>query len=108
MNNPAHAQRVWPRLAFALVPCCLAQGCVSDTQLLAGNATPAVETAKNQATSELSCPGATGSIRSQRVVQGAPLGYLWSGYIVAASGCGRQSIYDVTCLNDQLCSANKL
>jgi len=108
MNIPAYARRMRPRLNFLLVPCCLAQGCVSDTQLLAGNATPAVETAKKQATSELSCPGTTGSIRSQRVVQGAPFGYLWSGYTVAASGCGRESLYDVTCLNDQLCSANKL
>ncbi|MCU0734694.1 MAG: hypothetical protein MUF20_04095, partial [Methylotetracoccus sp.] len=81
MNISAHARRVWQRLAIALFPCWLAQGCVSDTQLLAGNATSAVETANKQAASELSCPGAAGSIRSQRVVQGAPLGYLWSGYI---------------------------
>jgi len=67
-----------------------------------------MHTAEKHAASEFECPEAVGSIRSQQVVQGAPLGYLWSGYIVDVKACGRQSIYDITCLDEQLCSANKL
>ena len=90
-------------ILFGVVP-----GCVMNTQLLADNYPAALQAAKREAESEFPCPQAAGSIQSQSILQGAPLGYLWTDYTVDIKGCGRQRVYNITCLNKELCSANKL
>ena len=105
--SPAPAAKaVYHPLTLALITACLATGCITDSQLLARNSSTALQTAKQEAQSTLPCPQVAGSIQSQKIVQGAPLGYLWTDYAVDVRGCGRQAAYTVTCLDEELCSAD--
>lgn len=94
-------------LALALLSFCTGPGCVTDAQLLSDNSPAALQTAKKRAESDLHCPAATGSIQSQQIAQGAPLGYLWTDYNVDVKGCGRKGVYGITCFDELLCSARE-
>ncbi len=81
----------------------LATGCVSDTTLLQENSAVALRSARFQARTDLQCPQVEETVESEQLAPGAPWGYLYSDYVIRASGCGRTAVYRVTCRNEQLC-----
>ena len=73
-------------------------GCASDQQLLANDQTNAVQAAVRRGQFEMSCPGATGTMLPNTLLQ--PV--LWNGieraeYTVGVQGCGQKSTYVVVC-----------
>ena len=82
-------------------------GCVSDTTLLDENASVALRSARFQARSDLGCPQVSVTVLSEKEVPGAPWGYLYSDYRVAAEGCGRRVNYDVECRDERLCDVSR-
>lgn len=96
-----------PRVGSAIVVSTLLMGCVSDTTLLDENASVALRSARFQARSDLGCPQVTVTVLSEKEVPGAPWGYLYSDYRVAAEGCGRRVNYDVECRDERLCDVSR-
>lgn len=73
-------------------------GCATDQQLLDSDLVNAKNAAVRRGQFELSCPGATGTMLSNTLLQPA----LWNGieraeYTVGVQGCGKKSTYVVVC-----------
>lgn len=107
-SPPPLAGRTRPlKAGIAVFVATLLMGCVSDTTLLDENASVALRSARFQARSDLSCPQVTVTLLSEKEVPGAPWGYLYSDYRIAAEGCGRRVEYDVECRDETLCDVSR-
>ena len=91
-----------PYALVAVIAALLGAGCVSQAQFLDSKLDNAMQTALKRAQFEMTCPGVTGTILSQEVVQPAVQGPWVSGiqraeYTIGMEGCGKRHTYVVIC-----------
>ena len=73
-------------------------GCATDQQMIASDQGNAMQAAVRRGRFDLSCPGATGTVLSNTLLQ--PV--LWNGierteYSIGVEGCGQKVTYIVVC-----------
>ena len=87
--------------------------CVTESQFLAQNAPSALNTALARGRFELNCPQASGTVLSQKVTyingigmgMGGGGGYEWTEYTIGVRGCGKQTVYETMCRDQDNCNA---
>lgn len=87
--------------------CLLTSGCLSDTTLLQENSAMALRSVRFQARQDLRCPAADVEVLSEGEVPGAPWGYMYSDYRIAAEGCGSRAVYRAKCRDERLCDVKR-
>jgi hypothetical protein len=92
----AAMKQVWMSAAMAGV--CIIAACQSATQTLGDEQGVAVQVAVRRAQFEMACPGATGTVLSQNLLQPA----LYNGleraeYTIGVAGCGKRAVYISVC-----------
>jgi hypothetical protein len=87
--------------------------CATEAQFLAQNAPSALNTALARGRFELNCPQASGTILSQKVTyinglgigMGGGGGYEWTEYTIGVRGCGKQTVFETMCRDQDNCNA---
>jgi hypothetical protein len=86
--------------------------CATEAQFLAQNAPSALNTALARGRFELNCPQASGTILSQKVtyINGLGIGmggggYEWTEYTIGVRGCGKQTVFETMCRDQDNCNA---
>ena len=99
------------RVAVLMLPLILS-ACATEAQFLAQNAPSALNTALARGKFELNCPQANGTILSQKVtyINGIGMGmggggYEWTEYTIGIRGCGKQTVYETLCRDQDNCNA---
>lgn len=99
--------RVVARWLSIIAVCSSFSACVSDTALLDENSAVAMRSVRAQARKDLACPSVDLRILKDAEVPGAPWGYLYSDYRIAATGCGTSAIYRAECRDEDLCDVSR-
>lgn len=95
------------RHQFAATACALtlSAGCALvandaelDRETIRADQPLALRTARQQAATELGCQTIGTEILSRKDVEGAPLGPVWSNYLISATGCGKSATYLIECM----------
>ena len=84
--------------------------CATEAQFLAQNAPSALNTALARGRFELNCPQASGTVLSQKVtyINGMGMGgggYEWTEYTIGVRGCGKSSVFETMCRDQDNCNA---
>jgi hypothetical protein len=97
----------------ALVLPLIISACATEAQFLAQNAPSALNTALARGRFELNCPQANGTVLSQKVTyinglgvgMGGGGGYEWTEYTIGVRGCGKSTVYETMCRDQDNCNA---
>lgn len=97
-----------PILALAACTLTLSAGCVLiandaelDRESIRADQPLALRTARQQAVADLGCQTISTEILSRKDVEGAPLGPVWSNYLISTTGCGKSATYLIECMGSR-------
>ena len=98
-------------LATLILPLILS-ACATEAEFLAQNAPSAMKTALTRGRFELDCPDAKATILSKKVtyINGIGIGwggggYEWTEYTIGVKGCGKTTVYETLCRDQNNCNA---
>lgn len=97
----------------ALVLPMIISGCATEAQFLEQTMPSALNTALARGRFELNCPQATGTVLSKKMTyingvgigMGGGGGYEWGEYTIGVRGCGKSTVYETMCRDQDNCNA---